>query len=107
MSRRIGLYKSRGGLIRCEVTLDRDRIRDIILSGDFFLYPEDALIHVTDALYGLSIRSREALVRAIENVYAEYGIISPGCEPADFVSAIRDAIKEENEGVTGEWMSGV
>ncbi|RLG27500.1 lipoate--protein ligase family protein [Methanosarcinales archaeon] len=98
MGTRTGLHKSRGGLIRCEVTLEDDRIMDIILSGDFFLYPEDALLHIADALRGLSISSRELLVTTIHDVYSKHEIISPGCEPIDFVSAIANALKEEMEG---------
>jgi len=95
MGARTGLHKSRGGLIRCEVTVEDDRIMDIILSGDFFLYPEDALTYLADALCCLSTLSRELFLTTINDVYTKQGIISLGCEPIDFVSAITNALKEE------------
>lgn len=49
-----GEHKTPGGKL-VVVDLDRidDRLRNVEVSGDFFLYPDDVLTAITDALEGL------------------------------------------------------
>lgn len=48
-----GEYKVTGGkLVVADLTVDDDRIRDVVLSGDFFLEPDEALGQMSDALEG-------------------------------------------------------
>lgn len=51
--RRHGEYKVTGGkLVVADLTVEDDRIRDVVLSGDFFLEPDEALGWMSDALEG-------------------------------------------------------
>ena len=36
-------YKAAKGLIRIKATVDGEKIKDIQIAGDFFMYPEDRL----------------------------------------------------------------
>lgn len=36
-----GIHKSKGGLIRSFVATENGRIKEINISGDFFLFPEE------------------------------------------------------------------
>ena len=48
-----GEYKTRGGkLIAVDLDVLDGRLVDVMVSGDFFLYPEDALADITGALEG-------------------------------------------------------
>jgi hypothetical protein len=42
-----GVYKSKGGIIRSFLKVDKGKITDITFSGDFFLLPEDAIDLIT------------------------------------------------------------
>jgi lipoate-protein ligase A len=51
-----GEYKTIGGkLVQVDFTVADGRIRQPVISGDFFLYPDEALEPMTAALDGLSI----------------------------------------------------
>lgn len=48
-----GEYKTPGGkLVVVDFTVERDRLTDVSVSGDFFLYPDEALGQITAALEG-------------------------------------------------------
>ncbi len=55
-----GEYKTPGGkLIAVDFDVEDGRLRDVVVSGDFFLYPEEALTDVIGALEGLSVELSE------------------------------------------------
>lgn len=60
-----GAYKTPGGkmvVVNCAV---RDgRLADVVVSGDFFLYPEDALPRIAAAVEGLPAAASEDEVAA-------------------------------------------
>ncbi len=94
-SRRQGLYKSTGGLIRSDVTIENGMIKDISISGDFFLFPEDAFFKIISELKGTPT-VREDIVKKIEAVYFREGIQSPGTSPRDFAESIMKALEGKN-----------
>lgn len=56
-----GEYKTPGGkLVAVDLEVDDDELRDVMVSGDFFLYPEEALTAITASLEGLSVELSEA-----------------------------------------------
>ncbi len=56
-----GEYKTPGGkLIAVDFEIEEDKLRDARLTGDFFLYPEEALGALTAALDGLSVELSES-----------------------------------------------
>lgn len=49
-----GEYKTPGGkLVVVDFTMEDQHLRDVMVSGDFFLYPEEALASIIGALEGL------------------------------------------------------
>ncbi len=87
-----GTHKSKGGLIRSFVTLENGKIKDITISGDFFLFPEEALFKLLENLKGMPAK-REELLKNIEDTYAKENIQSPGTAPSDFTESIMKALE--------------
>ena len=55
-----GEYKTPGGkLIAVDFDVVDGELRNAVVSGDFFLYPEEALADLTGALDGLSVELSE------------------------------------------------
>jgi lipoate-protein ligase A len=49
-----GAYKTPGGkLVAVDFDVDNGKLNHVIVHGDFFLYPEDALMNITGALEGM------------------------------------------------------
>lgn len=90
---RKGIHKSRGGLIRSFVTVENGRIKDIAISGDFFLFPEDAFFKMVERLKGIKAE-RGAIQKTIEEAYSDESIASPGTLPSDFAESIMNALEE-------------
>jgi len=86
-----GLYKAKGGLIRtAEEIENKKRIRDLVVSGDFNLFPKNGLSEVEDTLKNKDF-DVEIIKKEIEKVYDKKNIESPGVEPEDFAKTIVDA----------------
>jgi lipoate-protein ligase A len=81
------VYKAPGGLIRASAVEDNGTLRDVHYSGDFFIYPADALLSLETALEG--IPADQATVEArINDFYRVNKPQSPGLTAADFASAL-------------------
>jgi lipoate-protein ligase A len=79
------VHKAPGGLIRGDVEIKDGAIISLALSGDFFFYPADKLAELSKTLIG----KKEAEVKeTIAQFYEQYGIESPGVEPADFAKVV-------------------
>jgi hypothetical protein len=89
---RQGLHKSKGGLIRSFVKTENGIITDISISGDFFLFPEDAFFKMIQDLKGIPA-IREDIVQKIQEVYIKENIQSPGTVPADFAESIMKSLE--------------
>ncbi len=87
-----GIHKSKGGLIRSSVTIENGRIKDITISGDFFLFPEEAIFKILEQLKGIPAE-RQDLQKNIEEIYEKENIQSPGTSPADFTESIMKALE--------------
>jgi len=87
-----GIHKSRGGLIRSFVVLERGNIKEITISGDFFLFPEEAIFRILENLKGTPAK-REDIQKNIEKTYEKENIKSPGTSPADFTESIMKALE--------------
>ena len=84
-------FKAQGGLIRVIARLREGRIDDVSISGDFTLLPSFALGALEQSLRGLSA-TPETLQLKIEEAYYRLSIQSPGVTPADFTTAIMNAV---------------
>ncbi|NWG33971.1 MAG: lipoate--protein ligase family protein [Chloroflexi bacterium] len=84
-------FKSQGGLIRVIARLREGRIDDVSISGDFTLLPVFAVGALEQSLRGVAA-TPETLKSKIEEAYYRLQIQSPGVTPADFTTAIMNAV---------------
>jgi lipoate-protein ligase A len=90
-----GEYKTPGGkLVRVDFDVRDGGLRDIVVSGDFFLYPDEALSDITGSLDGLSPDLSE--VDLVERISAAIpsGTEWLGSSPEALAIAVRRAITE-------------
>ena len=85
-------FKAPKGVIKVELELKSETISRISLSGDFFMYPEDALERLERALVGVKA-GRESLLAAVQSFYNSTGAQTPMLEPEHWVEAILRAAK--------------
>ncbi len=85
-------HKAPGGLMRVTVEDVDNKIKDIVISGDFFIYPQDAISDIEMALIGAKVGTEEVLER-IKGVYEKQSLESPGVTPEDFDTAIKLALE--------------
>lgn len=74
-------------LIRLRAELVGNKLRDLMLSGDFFIVPENALPELESALKDANLE-RSCISRRVLEFYKTSGIQTPGVNPEDFVDAI-------------------
>jgi len=97
-----GEYKTPGGkLVKVDLAVAGDRLRDVAVTGDFFLYPEEALGAISGSLDGAAVGATDA-----ELVARIAAAIPPGTEwlgssPEGLTIAVRRAL-EAGEVETGE-----
>ena len=82
-----GMYKAKGGLIRTAQEVERKTLKDIVITGDFTLYPKESLTVLEEGLKGTE-RERTKLITRIEEFYEKTGAETPGVEPEDITKAI-------------------
>lgn len=85
-------YKAPGGLIRVTMIIEENRIKEIMFSGDFWIYPQDKLAELEKSLTGAST-NREEIARIIRSFYEKEGIETPGVTPEDFATVISQALE--------------
>ena len=79
-------YKAKK-LIRVRAELVGTRILDVMISGDFFIVPEEALTDLKSSLKG-SILDRDEVLSRVRGFYRKSGAQTPGITPEDFTDAI-------------------
>ena len=87
-------YKAEGGLIRVTLEEVDDRIKEIVISGDFFMLPTDAIGRLERGLINTKT-TPDDILESIKKQYTEIPIESPGITPEDLLSAIKLAIAEK------------
>jgi len=88
-----GQHKAAKGLIKVKVNVRQGLIGGIVISGDFFLYPEDKLWEMEKALIGVKA-DREKVLVTVKRFYQENEVLSPGVTPEDFTEAVMKAIRQ-------------
>ena len=83
-------FKAPKGVIKVELTLRGEAIVQASLSGDFFMYPEEALQGLERALVGVRA-DRESLLAAVKRFYGSTGVQTPMLQPEHWVEAIMRA----------------
>ncbi|PUA31206.1 MAG: hypothetical protein B9J98_07350 [Candidatus Terraquivivens tikiterensis] len=74
-------------LIRVTAEVVDDRLSDVLISGDFFMIPENYLAKLEEVLKGSSLDAEEVL-RRVKRFYQETGVQTPGITAEDFANAI-------------------
>jgi lipoate-protein ligase A len=86
-----GLYKSKGGLIRTAEEVENKKVlKDIVVSGDFNLFPRHGLGELEKALKNKKF-DKDVIKKVIEKAYDTHRIESPGVKPDDITKTIVEA----------------
>jgi lipoate---protein ligase len=95
---RHGAFKTPGGkLVIVDFALDRNRLRDVVVSGDFFLYPEEAIGPVTAALEGMRADASTDLIADRVAAALPAGTEFLGSSPEAIAEAVRRALAPETD----------
>jgi lipoate-protein ligase A len=89
---RSGTHTGSGGTITAFVRLEgpqQDRVRDVLVTGDFFVTPPRVVFDLEAALRGVATTDIGA---AIEDFFARASVGLLSASPADFASAINAAV---------------
>lgn len=83
------IYKVKGGkMIKIQLALENKKIiKDLRITGDFFLHPEETIEDVEKALRGCSL-SKEELVRIIKETLTSRRAVLLGASPEDLARCI-------------------
>ncbi|MBW3020009.1 hypothetical protein KY334_01825 [Candidatus Woesearchaeota archaeon] len=74
-----------GKLLRLDVLMNYERIKDISIRGDFFIYPENKIILLEEALIGAKILEVEEI---LTKIIKKNEIQVLGFTPKDVVDAL-------------------
>jgi lipoate-protein ligase A len=84
-------FKAAKGLIRVELELEEGRIAKISITGDFFMYPEEALEELERELIGVRAEGG-AVEDAVRRFYKRTGARTPMVEVQHWVQAVMRAV---------------
>lgn len=96
----------RGGAIRADIRLEGPglgRVREVLVTGDFFVTPPRAVFDLEAALRGLAV---EAVPAAVDAFFARTPCDMVGLAPADFREAIEAALGQLALRVRGRLLRG-
>jgi lipoate-protein ligase A len=93
-----GAYKTPGGkLVAVDFDLDDGRLIHVVLHGDFFLYPEEAISPITEALEGMPADLIESEIAARIRVAIPPGTEMLGFSPEAIGIAVQRALVQETD----------
>lgn len=88
----MGEHKSRGGkLVKVIISIDEGKIHDIVITGDFFVEPPDAVQKLCEKLRNIGMNDYHLMERALEDYVKRNNIMMLGVTVNDFIEAIRKA----------------
>lgn len=94
-----GEFKTPGGkLVRVDFDVDDGRMTHVIVSGDFFLYPEEVIDDIREALEGASADLTETDLAIAVAAAMPAGTEWLGSSPAALATAVRRAMTEDEAG---------
>ncbi len=85
-------FKAPGGLIRIAVRVNRSRIDDVSISGDFTILPRRAVAGIEDDLRGAAAEARSVL-EIVRRRYEGDRVQSPGLTPEHWAEAFARAFE--------------
>ena len=89
------IYKADGGLIRISlvINLSYNRIQSIVITGDFFTYPQRAIFDLEAELKDIPA-NRKVIEKKIKDFFEKNQPQIPGISSSDFVNAISKALEK-------------
>jgi lipoate-protein ligase A len=87
-------YKAPGGLMRVTAEEVDGKLNEVVISGDFFMLPMDAIANLEKTLIGAKTENGNILKKAKE-AYSKYNIESPGVTPEDIETALKMAFEQK------------
>jgi lipoate---protein ligase len=93
-----GAYKTPGGkLVAVDFEIDSGRLRHVMLHGDFFLYPEEAIAPITAALEGMPTDLIESEIAARVRAAIPPDTEMLGFSPEAIGIAVQRALMQETD----------
>lgn len=94
-----GEYKTPGGkLVAVDFEVADGTLRNVMISGDFFLYPEEALTVLTGALEGVSVELSESELAQEVRAAMPRDAELLGSSPEAIGAAVRRALAQAEDG---------
>lgn len=87
------IYKAPGGLIRLFLEIEDEKIKDIIISGDFSANPMNAPEIIENTLIGQPLKM-DSLLDKLKIIFKEKQLDLPGVLPEDIVKTIELSVKD-------------
>lgn len=82
-----------GKLLRVKIDYD-DVIRNVSITGDFFLHPEESIEKIESALFGINVNdNEEKIINIINEVIKENNIELIGIDAEAIARTIKAAIR--------------
>ncbi|MFW9933722.1 MAG: lipoate protein ligase C-terminal domain-containing protein [Candidatus Thorarchaeota archaeon] len=81
-----------GKLIKIQVSVNENQIQDIVITGDFFLHPEECILRIEEKLRGCNT-DEEKILETITEAIASMDAKLIGASVNDFTFAILQAIE--------------
>lgn len=89
------LYKSPGGLIRVALVVGGNgRLRSVLITGDFFAYPRQAVFDL-EAMLKNAPADMAAIEPIVRQFFATYQVQIPGITPGDLLYTLRQALDKQ------------
>ncbi|AEC51121.1 hypothetical protein PNA2_0203 [Pyrococcus sp. NA2] len=87
----IGEHKAKKGLIRIEIEEEDGIAKDVKISGDFFIYPEEVIEELENELRGSRLEEIEEKLEEFFSI--RHDVEMPYISVQDFKIAIRKALE--------------
>ncbi|MDI9620155.1 MAG: hypothetical protein QFX33_05070 [Candidatus Nezhaarchaeota archaeon] len=94
----MGEYKARDGkLVKVVISLEESRISGIIITGDFFLEPPEALEAICKKLEGVNVYNLGIALKNVEEYINSNGVLLFGVDVEGLGRAIARALDHESD----------
>jgi lipoate-protein ligase A len=91
-----GEFKTPGGkLVQVDFRIANGRLVDVEVTGDFFLYPEEALVALTSALEGSPVALNRVARTAVITEAIPDGVEWLGSSPEALATAVERAVAND------------
>ena len=87
-------YKAPGGLMRVTAEEVEGKLNEVVISGDFFMLPVDAISNLENSLKGATVENGD-LLKKINEAYSKFNIESPGITTEDIETAVKLAFEQK------------